>query len=442
MQTFDIDVTPKGINPVVYCSQKDIGRQIKFYLFDGALSYTPPANSKIFVEGRKPDNRGFSYECTYSGNEVIVLLTQQMTIFAADIPCELRVINGVNTIGTLNFVLHVEESPVNEDVPVSETEIPAIIDIAESQAQRAETSALESEGFATGKQNGVDVDSDSPYYQNNSKYYSEQAEDFKDSASESALSAANDANSANTDSLISEGFAVGKQNGVDVGSDSPYYHNSSKYYKEKCEEYVQHTPYIGANGNWWVWNVTDQIYIDSGVDASITLQIADVTMLAPDATPYVTNTGTNTDAVFHLYIPRGSGISSITKTGTSGLVDTYTITCSDGYTTTFTVTNGRDGTGTGDMLASDYDANDDVKNAGGIPDFVNYKIGTKLTQTLVAGQTTLTFTNNRITSTSLIEVYTDIYGKNPKTITQSSTTLTMTFNALSVDMEVVVIIKE
>lgn len=371
MQTFDIDVTPKGINPVVYCSQKDIGRQIKFYLFDGALFYTPPANSKIFVEGRKPDNRGFSYECTYSGNEVTVILTQQMTIFAADIPCELRVINGVNTIGTLNFVLRVEESPVNEDVPVSETEIPAIIDIAESQAQRAETSALESEGFATGKQNGVDVDSDSPYYQNNSKYYSEQAEDFKDSASESALSAANDANSANTDSLIAEGFAVGKQNGVDVSSDSPYYHNSSKYYKEKCEEYVQHTPYIGANGNWWVWNVTDQIYIDSGVDASITLQIADVTMLAPDATPYVTNTGTNTDAVFHLYIPRGSGISSITKTGTSGLVDTYTITCSDGYTTTFTVTNGRDGTGTGDMLASDYDANEDVKNAGGIADYVH-----------------------------------------------------------------------
>jgi hypothetical protein len=73
---------------------------------------------------------------------------------------------------------------------------------------------------------------------------------------------------------------------------------------------------------------------------------------------------------------------------------------------------------------------------------LNYSLGKKLTQTLVAGQTTLTFTNNRITSTSLIEVYTDIYGKNPKTITQNSTTLTMTFNALPVDMEVVVIIKE
>lgn len=36
----------------------------------------------------------------------------------------------------------------------------------------------------------------------------------------------------------------------------------------------------------------------------------------------------------------GNGIASIVKTGTSGLVDTYTITFTDGATSTFTVTNG------------------------------------------------------------------------------------------------------
>lgn len=40
----------------------------------------------------------------------------------------------------------------------------------------------------------------------------------------------------------------------------------------------------------------------------------------------------------------GVGISSILKTATVGLVDTYTITYTDGNTDTFTVTNGRDGT--------------------------------------------------------------------------------------------------
>ena len=41
----------------------------------------------------------------------------------------------------------------------------------------------------------------------------------------------------------------------------------------------------------------------------------------------------------------GKGIESIVKTGTEGLVDTYTITYSNGDTDTFTVTNGRDGAG-------------------------------------------------------------------------------------------------
>lgn len=40
----------------------------------------------------------------------------------------------------------------------------------------------------------------------------------------------------------------------------------------------------------------------------------------------------------------GTGIASITKTSTSGLVDTYTITYTDSNTATFTVTNGQNGT--------------------------------------------------------------------------------------------------
>jgi len=40
----------------------------------------------------------------------------------------------------------------------------------------------------------------------------------------------------------------------------------------------------------------------------------------------------------------GNSIKSIAKTGSSGLVDTYTVTLTDGSTYPFTVTNGRDGT--------------------------------------------------------------------------------------------------
>lgn len=51
----------------------------------------------------------------------------------------------------------------------------------------------------------------------------------------------------------------------------------------------------------------------------------------------------------------GNGIASIAKSGTAGLVDTYTITYTDGQTSTFTVTNGE--TPTVDSAMSDSSAN-------------------------------------------------------------------------------------
>lgn len=51
----------------------------------------------------------------------------------------------------------------------------------------------------------------------------------------------------------------------------------------------------------------------------------------------------------------GRGIVSIEKTGTEGLVDTYTITYTDGTTSTYTVSNGEDGEdGQGYIDTSDF----------------------------------------------------------------------------------------
>lgn len=67
------------------------------------------------------------------------------------------------------------------------------------------------------------------------------------------------------------------------------------------------TPFIGSNGNWWIGQN------DTGIAAAGT----------PGAA--------------------GNGIVSIEKTNTEGSVDTYTITYTDGTTSTFTVTNGAQG---------------------------------------------------------------------------------------------------
>ena len=56
---------------------------------------------------------------------------------------------------------------------------------------------------------------------------------------------------------------------------------------------------------------------------------------------------------------QGVGITSIEKTGTSGLVDTYTITLSNGSTSTFEVTNGKDGVDLGLATIADNLTTDD-----------------------------------------------------------------------------------
>lgn len=75
--------------------------------------------------------------------------------------------------------------------------------------------------------------------------------------------------------------------------------------EESLQALAEKPPYIGANGDWYIWDTNTRQYVDSGIDASIAVTIADITMLDAGATPYVTNTGTSTDPVFHLFIPRG-----------------------------------------------------------------------------------------------------------------------------------------
>lgn len=79
-----------------------------------------------------------------------------------------------------------------------------------------------------------------------------------------------------------------------------------------AEGAAEHQPIIDDNGYWAVWDADAEEYV---------------------ATEYKAQGTDGHDGV---------GIVSIEKTGTSGLVDTYTITFTSGNPVTYTVTNGRD----------------------------------------------------------------------------------------------------
>lgn len=124
---------------------------------------------------------------------------------------------------------------------------------------------------------------------------------------------------------------------------------------DRAEAAVEHYPYIGANGNWYVFDLQTEQFVDTTIAAT-----------GPQGPTGPTGpTGPQGPTG-----PTGNGIVSITKTGTSGLVDTYTILFTNGSTSTFTVTNGQDGQGSGDMTKAVYDSTNAVADAGGIVAYV------------------------------------------------------------------------
>lgn len=141
---------------------------------------------------------------------------------------------------------------------------------------------------------------------------------------------------------------------------------------EAMEQLSGNPPYIGANGNWYTWDTEQGAYVDSGVDASITVTAGSTTTLSPGSSATVTNSGTPTDPIFDFGIPQGA-------TGDDGVSPAVTITTiSGGHTVTITDKthpagqsfNVMDGSGAGDMQASVYDSDSSVATAGGIKSFV------------------------------------------------------------------------
>lgn len=171
---------------------------------------------------------------------------------------------------------------------------------AQDAAEEAATSASQAYNAAT---NAINANTSAQSAATRAETAATSAGNSATTATNKAAEAAGSATTANTNALKAEGYAVGKQNGSDVGDQSPYYHANAKYYADIAAELNGNPPYIGQNGNWYVWDTNTNEYIDSGVDASITVTMADVTTINYGLAPYVTNTGTNTDPIFHLFLP-------------------------------------------------------------------------------------------------------------------------------------------
>lgn len=144
-QRYNLNLIPDRVPVIVNCSQYDtLSRTIEMVIYDGSVLYTIPSGTTATVRGTKSDNTGFEYTCTISDSIVSFDIQDQMTIYSGKVPCEIRFINSNGIIGTCNFLLNVEETPLDPDITISESDLP-LLERAEQNAIRSEDAADRSE---------------------------------------------------------------------------------------------------------------------------------------------------------------------------------------------------------------------------------------------------------------------------------------------------------
>lgn len=124
MEQINLNLIPGRTMPVAHASQYDVGRTIRFNLFEGDTIYTLDGTETVNVNVRKTDGNVVTEELTVtaSATYVDVVTTEQMTACSGSNLAEIQIIKGDDTIGTLNFIFEVEEDPMEGGIQ-SESEI-------------------------------------------------------------------------------------------------------------------------------------------------------------------------------------------------------------------------------------------------------------------------------------------------------------------------------
>lgn len=123
MESFNLNIIPGKDRPVCHASQYDIGRTIHVNLFEGFNVFTLDGTETISISVRKPDGNVVTESVTNTSDSYVEFVTtEQMTACHGSNLCELKLEKGADVIGTMNFILEVEQDPLDGGVQ-SDTQI-------------------------------------------------------------------------------------------------------------------------------------------------------------------------------------------------------------------------------------------------------------------------------------------------------------------------------
>ena len=135
---YRLDITPQGNYPVVYLSQFEDGRDIRFYMLNRGRSFTIPTGISAFVSGLKSNGGYYEHSCTIDGNYIIVHVEADMTDAYGRGLANIKLTNqSGDTVISAKFVVNVQESVSDSgiEVPtVAETIFQQLLDEIRQQA--------------------------------------------------------------------------------------------------------------------------------------------------------------------------------------------------------------------------------------------------------------------------------------------------------------------
>lgn len=116
---YKLDITPQGNYPVVYLSQFENGRQIKFIMMNRGRAFTIPSGLAASISGSKSNGGYYEHTCTSDSRNVYVHVEDDMVDASGRGVAIIKFTDGDGDIViSAKFVVNVQETPSDGGVEI------------------------------------------------------------------------------------------------------------------------------------------------------------------------------------------------------------------------------------------------------------------------------------------------------------------------------------
>ena len=124
MEIITLDLIPSGVMPVCHASRNDSGRVIRICFTEGGQPIALDGSEILTFTGKRPDGRTVSFDLENLGGGVDyadLITTPELTAFDGVVENEIRYKKTDLDIGSLNFLMFVENSVDGSPAPTPPT---------------------------------------------------------------------------------------------------------------------------------------------------------------------------------------------------------------------------------------------------------------------------------------------------------------------------------